>query len=114
MENKTITERFIDGLRSAAIELEEFRVQAALGKAEASDKYQETKKKFNEYVHNAKVHLENSKEFTNETTEKAKTIFEQFMVHVRSLDSETEELIKENTGKLKNYVDELEKSLKKD
>jgi len=114
MESKTITEMFIDGLRKAAIELEEFRVQAALGKAEASDKYNETKKKFDEHVHNAKVHLDNSKDFTKETTEKAKIIFDQFMVHVKSLDSETEEVMKNNLGKLKNYVDELEKSLKKD
>ena len=50
MENtsKKITETIIDGLRTVATELEEFQLQFALGKADASDKYEELKKESKE------------------------------------------------------------------
>lgn len=60
---KTIKEtRFIDNvvetLRKAAIEIEELQVQAALGKAEAREKYEEVKKKFNSVLQDAKAKIE--------------------------------------------------------
>ena len=42
----SITEKIISGLKKAAVELEEFRLQAALGKAEAHDAYEKAKKIF--------------------------------------------------------------------
>ena len=64
---KTIEEtRFIDNvvetLRKAAIEIEELQVQAALGKAEAKDKYEEVKKKFNTVLFDAKSKITSGKE----------------------------------------------------
>ncbi len=53
-EKETITEKIIDGLRKAADELEELRVQIALGKLEARDIYKEKKKQFNDFLHEAK------------------------------------------------------------
>ena len=59
---KTMDEtRFIDNvvetLRKAAVEMEELQVQAALGKAEAKDKFDEVKKKFNLVLHEAKAKI---------------------------------------------------------
>jgi hypothetical protein len=52
---ETNTSRFLDkainGLRTAAVELEEFQLQVALGKAEAAETYEEVKKKFMAFIH---------------------------------------------------------------
>ena len=53
-DNTTFTDHVAQALRRAATEIEELRVQASLGKAEAKEKYEEIKKKFNSYVHEAK------------------------------------------------------------
>ena len=57
MKNKEdiqFVDKVIGALRKTAIELEESRVQAALGKAEAQDKYEEIKKKFNLFIHDSR------------------------------------------------------------
>lgn len=53
-KENTITDKIIDGLRKAADEMEELRVQIALGKLEARDLYEEKKKQFNHFLHEAK------------------------------------------------------------
>jgi hypothetical protein len=53
-EKETISEKIIAGLRKAADEMEELRVQIALGKLEARDLYEEKKKQFNHFLHEAK------------------------------------------------------------
>jgi hypothetical protein len=53
-EKETITEKIISSLRKAADEMEELRVQIALGKLEAHDLYEEKKKQFNHFLHEAK------------------------------------------------------------
>jgi hypothetical protein len=53
-KEETITDKIISGLRKAADEMEELRVQIALGKLEARDLYKEKKKQFNEFLHEAK------------------------------------------------------------
>jgi hypothetical protein len=67
---KTIDESFLDkaikGLKNAATELEEFQLQLELGKAEASDKYEELKKQFDRFIHELKQKLEEDKLFPDE------------------------------------------------
>lgn len=55
-KNKLI-ETLIHGLKNALTELEEFQLQLALAKADASDKYEEIKKTLNETIHEAKIKL---------------------------------------------------------
>jgi len=55
--NVHIIDKIVNGLRKAAVELEEFQVQLALGKAEAWDKYEEVKKKFSEILNEIKANL---------------------------------------------------------
>ena len=52
-EDVQFMDKVIEALRKTAVELEEFRVQAALGKAEAQDKYEEVKKNFNLFIHDS-------------------------------------------------------------
>ena len=50
-------DQVIEGLRKAAIELEEFQVQASLGTAEAKEKFEDVKKKFDLFLHESKAKL---------------------------------------------------------
>ncbi len=44
-DKKNISDIIVEGLKKAAAEVEELRVQAALGKAEVRDAYEDLKKK---------------------------------------------------------------------
>ena len=54
-------DKVISALRKTAVEFEEFQVQAALGKAEAQDKYEEVKKKFNLFIHDSEFKIKGLK-----------------------------------------------------
>ena len=69
MKNKEdiqFVDKVIETLRKTATEIEEFRVQTALGKAEAKDKYEEVKKKFNLFIHNSEFKIKEVKEKVEE------------------------------------------------
>ncbi|TYP98211.1 hypothetical protein C7447_103382 [Tenacibaculum adriaticum] len=61
-DNTQFADKVIETLRKAATEIEEFQVQAALGKAEAEDKYEELKKKFDLFIHDSKFKMKEGKE----------------------------------------------------
>jgi hypothetical protein len=61
-ENIHFMDKVVDVLKKSAIELEEFQVKAALGKAEAQDKYEEIKKNFNGFIHDSKSKIRAGKE----------------------------------------------------
>jgi predicted phosphodiesterase len=54
-ENTHFIDKVIDKMRNAADELEAFQLQANLGKMEALEKYDELKKTFSIYLHEAKL-----------------------------------------------------------
>ena len=62
MEDTRFIDKVTKTLRKAATEIEELQVQAALGKSEMQDKYEDVKKKFNLAVHEAKAKIDASKE----------------------------------------------------
>ena len=65
METKEKTQfldKVVQSLRKAAVEVEEFQVQATLGRAEAQDKYEEVKKNFNAFIHESKAKIHTGKE----------------------------------------------------
>lgn len=61
-ENTQFLDKVVRSLKKAAVEVEEFQVQAALGKAEAHDKYEEVKKNFNSFIHESKTKIHAGKE----------------------------------------------------
>ncbi|MBL7931282.1 MAG: hypothetical protein JNL60_05255 [Bacteroidia bacterium] len=58
-EKTTIVDQIIDGLRNTATELEELRVQTALGKAELKDIFETLKKKLYNEIHETRNKLMN-------------------------------------------------------
>ena len=73
MKNKEeiqFVDKVIGALRKSAIELEEFQIKAALGKAEAQEKYEEVKKKFNLFIHESEYKINGIKEKIEELNTK--------------------------------------------
>lgn len=105
---ETTTTSFIDkainGLRAAAAELEEFQVQFALGKAEASDKYEEVKKKFSDIIHDAKQKLNNTADLKNK--------FDELLLHLALGKAEAKEVFNEQKEKILKTIHEIENALK--
>ncbi|RED50360.1 hypothetical protein [Seonamhaeicola aphaedonensis] len=110
---KTIEDnRFIDNvvetLRKAAIEIEELQVQAALGKAEAKDKYEEVKKKFNHVLNEAKIKIEAGREKTKDIHTK----FDEFRVQLELGKTEGLDTFKEQKKTLLAKLHEIEVQIK--
>lgn len=62
IEKKKFIDTVVEALRKSAIEMEEFQLQAALGKAEARDSYEKAKKKFNLFLHESRAKIKTGKE----------------------------------------------------
>jgi hypothetical protein len=103
---------FIDkailGLKKTAAELEEFQLQLALGKADASDKFEELKKGFNNVVHEAKIKLSKKDLDTNDLKQK----FEEIQHLLAPCKVETRAAFIEQKETILNAIEEIETALK--
>lgn len=115
METTTtpIADKIISGLRKAAVELEEFRVQAALGKAEAHDAYESAKKALNKYVHEVKGRFENAKLAADQKSVELKTMFETLQVQLALGKADTKELFEAQVKKINKILGDIEVLIRK-
>lgn len=107
-ENSHFIDKIVEALRRAAIEMEELQVQAAIGKAEAEDKYEEVKKKFNSFVHESKFRLKIGQEKARELHMK----FDKLMVQLALGKAETIEAFKKQKKELLLTLHEIEVKIK--
>ena len=94
MENEDsiqFIDKVVETLRKGATEIEELQVKAALGKAEAMDKYEESKKKFNLFIHDSKFKIKAGKERIDDINTK----FDELRVQLALGKAETVEAFKE-------------------
>jgi len=113
METKTsasITDHIINGLNKAVTEIEEFRVQAALGKAEAEQAFEELKKKLHAKIHEAKVQYENLKNRTDFL--EVINAFEYLQVQLALGMAESQESFEEQKKKISAAMSQLESSVR--
>ena len=111
MKNKEdiqFVEKVIGALRKTATEIEEFRVQTALGKAEAQDKFEEVKKKFNLFVHDSEFKINGVKEKINELNAK----FDELRVQLALGKAETKEIFKKQKKQLLLILHDIEVKIK--
>jgi hypothetical protein len=106
--NTSFIDKVINGLKKAAVELEEFQLQLALGKAEVSDKYEEVKKNFNEVIHEAKVNLAGGTSIVNDLKGK----LEELQLQLALGKAETKDSFKEQKIKILNAIHDIEVTLK--
>lgn len=111
-EKKSLAESFINGLKNTVVELEELRVQAALGKAEAKEMYEEAKKKLSASVHEAKHQFSEMK--NNEQVLKLVNAFEFLQVQLALGKAETEEAFESQYKKIVTALKNLEENFKSD
>ena len=107
-ENSHFIDKVIDTLRKAAVEMEEFQVKVALGKAEAEDKYEDIKKKFNSFVHDSKYKIKVGKEKVDDLHMK----FDQLMVQLDLGKAETIEAFKKQKKDILTTIHEIEVEIK--
>jgi len=112
MKNKDIhfVDKVIEALRKSAIELEEFQVKAALGKAEAQDKYEEVKKKFNLFIHDSEFKIKGVKQ----KIEELNTKFDELRVQLALGKAETKEIFKKQKKQLLSTLNDIEVKIKND
>ncbi|WP_299336397.1 hypothetical protein [uncultured Psychroserpens sp.] len=101
-------DKVIKALRKTAVELEEFQVQAALGKAEAKDKYEEVKQKFNLFIHDSEFKIKGIKE----KIEEVNTKFDELRVQLALGKAETKEAFKKQKKQLLATIHDIEVKIK--
>lgn len=110
MKNKDIhfVDKVIEALRKSATELEEFQVQAALGKAEAQDKYEEVKRKFNQFIHENEYRIKDVKQ----KIEELHTKFDQLRVQLALGKAETKDVFKRQKKQILTIIHDIETKIK--
>jgi hypothetical protein len=103
-ENTRIIDKAVDLLRKAAVELEEFQLQASLGKAELKDSYEDSKKKFNQFIHESKYKIKQGEE----VYEDMRQSFDELIVQLNLGKAETIEAFKEQKQSILQKLHEIE------
>jgi hypothetical protein len=112
IENSTaepsLGEKITEGVKRAVTEIEEFRLQLALGKMEAHDLYEETKDKFNEYLRDS---MSKAQKFASGAAEiglQVKAGFETLQLQLALGKAETKEAFEEQRQRIVHALHELE------
>jgi hypothetical protein len=108
-ENQTLSDKLIDGLRKAATEIEELRVQMALGKMEAKLVFEDMKKMFNENLHWARVKMNSVQD--NENVLSVINAVQHLQVQLSLGLAETKEAFGEQYKKISDSLNSLETKL---
>lgn len=111
-DKTTLTEKVIAGMKKATVELEEFRVQAALGKAEARDVYEDVKRKLNKFVHEHKQDLGDAEIIARDKAVKLKTLLETLQVQLALGKAESKQVFEVQRKKIEKALNDLETFLK--
>ncbi|MBK7669309.1 MAG: hypothetical protein IPJ32_19385 [Sphingobacteriaceae bacterium] len=108
-DQKHFGDKLVAAMKQAAAELEALQVQAALGKAEAKDKAEELKGKFNDLIQDAKVKVDKGEA----KFEKLKGKLEHLEVQLALGKAEAKEVIAEQKKKISNTIHEIEEFFSK-
>lgn len=106
--SNSFADKVINGLKKSVAELEEFRMQLALGKAQASEKYEEIKKKLNEIIHEVKLKINDSKENVNEVRAK----LEELQLQLALGKADTKDAFEAQKKKILKSVHDIETLIK--
>ncbi|MEW6470189.1 MAG: hypothetical protein AB1458_14805 [Bacteroidota bacterium] len=112
-QKKLIGDFIIDGLRKAATDLEKFRLQAALGKAEARDLYERSRKKFGRYVQEARLQLDSAKKTVKAKTGSLRAALEALQVQLALGKAESKELFEKQRKEILRALKQVEIAMQK-
>jgi ribosomal protein L29 len=111
-EQTSFTEKLISGLHKAANELEELRLQASLGKAEAKDAIEEAGKRFNNYMHAAGVEFDEAKSKVKEKANEWKSELEELRVQFALGKAEAKDAVDEQMKRIRVAMQEIESKMR--
>jgi hypothetical protein len=106
--HNTFTDTVINGLKKAVVELEEFRVQAALGKAEAHDAFEAAKKNLRHFMHETEQRFSASQETVNDIATQLKAAMETLQVQLALGKAESREAYEAQHKKIVQALKTLE------
>lgn len=92
--------------------MEELRVQAALGKAEAKDAIDEARRKFNHYMHDAGVEFEEAKAKVSGKADEWKADFEELQLQFSLGKAEARDAINEQMKRIQLTMQHIEAKIR--
>lgn len=101
---KSIIDHMVSGFKKAATELEELQLQLSLGKAEAKDKFETLKKRFNGVVHEAELKVDDVKEWGHDLHTK----FDELRIQLALGKAETKDVYEAQRKKINLKIHEIE------
>lgn len=107
-----IGEKILNGLEKAIHEIEEVRLQIALGKAEAKDAYEDIKKSFQNYLRSIQVKLNTIK--SSEAGMQITNALEHLQVQLTLGIAESKDLFEAQYKRIHTAIQALELSMKQD
>ncbi len=110
--DKSIADTIINGLKKAVVELEEFRVQAALGKAEAHDAFDAAKKNLRHFMHETEQRFGASQQTVTDVGSELKAAIQTLQVQLALGKAETRDLFEEQRKKITEALHTIETFLK--
>ncbi|HEV7231537.1 MAG TPA: hypothetical protein VGO45_09435 [Bacteroidia bacterium] len=114
MENSgSITSAIVDGLRKTADELEAFRLQLTLGKADASDKFEEMKKELSGFVSGLKTKLNKIKQFGGRKAEELHEALDELQLQLALGKAEARLHFEIQEKKILEALQKIEKGIEK-
>lgn len=105
-------ETIIVGLQRAVVELEEFRVQAALGKAEARDLYEESRKKFLRTLRETSEAISKSQLLNEDKYIQMQVWMDELKVQLALGKAETREMLEKQRKKIATALSDMEKFIR--
>ncbi len=102
--NKHLADGFVNGLKNFATKLEEGQLEAALGKAEAKDKWNEFNTNFKKFIHESKMDFHNGTGIIGNLRTKAENLELQYELGKADL----KDSVNETKKKLNTAIQEID------
>lgn len=111
-ENKHLFDSVVDALKKAAAEFEELQVQANLGKAEASEKYEEWKKEFSNFMNGAKSKMHEGTDSVKNLQKELEALMDELRVQLALGKADGMDAFKAQKKKILAKIHEIENKIK--
>lgn len=111
VNDQSIADTIINGLKKAVVELEEFRIQAALGKAEAHDAFDAAKKNLRHFMHEAEQRFGATQTSVTDIATELKAAIQTLQVQLALGKADTRDLFEAQHKKIVQALHALENFL---
>lgn len=111
-DNKNVFDSVVDALKKAAAEFEELQVQVNLGKAEASEKYEEWKKEFSNFMNGAKSKMHEGTDSVKNLQQELEALMDELRVQLALGKADGMDAFRAQKKKILEKIHEIENKIK--